>query len=101
MQRLVEVQPDRSSSRNSGRSFGRQLISTSWIRCEHDAALRLHARGDRLALEVDRQTNLQLLVLHHALQIHMHHGIRAGCICTSLTIAGCGCASTFKLMMDE
>ena len=40
-----------------------------------DAALRLDARSSRLALEVDRQVQADLLVLDHPLQVHVHHGI--------------------------
>ena len=67
--------PEMSSSRNSGRSFGRQVTSTSRAHVRHDAALGLDARGDRLALEVDRQLDADLLVLDDALQVDVHDGI--------------------------
>ena len=66
---------ERSSSMNSGRSFGRQEISTSAMQVRHDAALALHARGRGLALEVDRDVDADLLRLQDALQVDVHDGV--------------------------
>ena len=41
----------------------------------HHAALGLDARGDALALEVDRQVDADLLVLDDALQVDVHHDV--------------------------
>ena len=54
---------ERSSSMNSGRSFGRQEISTSAMRCDTTPPCDLHARRSGLALEVDRDVDADLLGL--------------------------------------
>src|SRR5262249_50905703 len=39
------------------------------------AALGLHTGRDRLALEMDRETDADALVLNHALQVDVHHQV--------------------------
>ena len=67
---------DTSTSRNSGRSFGRQLTSTSLRRCETTPPAL--TPGDRaVALEVQRDRDADLLVLEHALQVDVQDGVAA------------------------
>ena len=62
----------------------------------------LHARRDALALEVDRQMNLELLVLDHALQIHVHHDVlRRMHLHVAYDRRLRACASTLTLMIEE
>ena len=75
MQRVVEVH-GRQVQLEELRQILRQAADFDVLhQVRDDAALGLHARRRRFALEVNRQMNLQLLVLEHPLQIHVHDGI--------------------------
>ena len=63
--------PDTSTSMNSGRSFGRQITSTSFIRCDTMPPCVFTPSAIGFALEVQRDADADLLVLQHALQIHV------------------------------
>ncbi len=66
--RQVELEVLRQVLRESQHFDVRQTM-------RHDAALSLHARGDSLALEVNRQTDADLLVRDDAQQVHVHHQV--------------------------
>ena len=69
------LMPDMSTSRNSGRSFGRQTTSTSARRCDTTPPWTFTPGEMRLALEVNRQLDADLLVLDDALQINVHNNV--------------------------
>ncbi len=68
------ARPDRSTSMNSGRSFGRQVTSTSLLQVRNHAA-GLDARRGRFALEVQRNRDADLLVVEDPLQVDVQHGV--------------------------
>ena len=54
---------------NSGRSFGRHVMSTSVVTWLHDRAVELHRRRDLAVHEVQRHLHVDLAVLVDALEV--------------------------------
>ena len=62
---------ERSTSMNSGRSFGRQAMSSSFMHVLHEAAGHLHAGRDLRVHEVQRHLHVDLLVRRDALEVRV------------------------------
>ena len=85
---------------NSGRSFGRQLTSTSVRRCETTPPF--FTPGDAaVALEVQRDRDADLLVLEHALQVEVQDGVLGRMPLHVLQDRGLVTSPTFRLMIVE
>ena len=98
---LVQLHPCTSSSMNSGRSFGRQVTSTS-VSSGATTPPCPSRPARRLALEVNRHVDADLLGPRRTrCKSRCMIAVARRMRCTSLTIAACCASADLEVMIDE